>query len=138
MVTDVSESFGAVIGRYLVPLLVPAGLGMWQIAVALISGLSAKEVVVSSFAVLYGVGNANSAAGMAQISQNMAAAGFGPVNAYALMIFCLMYVPCAATIGTIQKETNSWKFTLGMIIFQLLLAWLMAVIVFQAGSIIFG
>ncbi len=138
MVTDVSESFGAVIGRYLVPLLVPAGLGMWQIAVALISGLSAKEVVVSSFAVLYGVGNANSAAGMTQISQNMAAAGFGPVNAYALMIFCLMYVPCAATIGTIQKETNSWKFTLGMIIFQLLLAWLMAVIVFQAGSIIFG
>lgn len=138
MVEDVSQSFGAMIGKGLVPLLAPAGLGMWQIAVALISGLSAKEVVVSSFAVLFGVGNANSAAGMSVITENLNASGFGAVNAYALMVFCLLYVPCAATIGTIKKETASWKFTIGMIGFQLLFAWSAAVLVFQVGSLIFG
>ena len=56
------------IGRVLVPVLNPAGLGDWRIAVALISGLSAKEVVVSSFSVLFGIGNINSAGGMNQLS----------------------------------------------------------------------
>lgn len=123
----------------LAPLLVPAGLGMWQIVVALISGISAKEVVVSSFAVLFGVSNANSTAGMQTIVENMRAIdpSFGPVNAYALMVFCLLYVPCAATIATIHKESGSWKFTGGMVLFQILLAWVMAVAVFQIGSLIF-
>jgi len=138
MVTDISESFGAILGRWMVPVLAPAGLGMWQIGVALISGLSAKEVVVSSFAVLFGVGNANSAVGMAQIADNLRMSGFGMINAYALMIFCLLYTPCAAAIGTVKKETNSWKFTFGMIVFQLIFAWLMAVIIYQAGTMIFG
>ncbi|MCR1840729.1 ferrous iron transport protein B [Murimonas intestini] len=138
MVTEVSESFGAALGRWFEPLLAPAGLGLWQIGVALISGLSAKEVVVSSFAVLFGVGNANSAAGMAQIVQNLSVYGFGALNAYALMVFCLLYTPCAATIGTIRKETHSWKFTFMMIAFQLLLAWGCAVLVFQAGSLLAG
>ena len=53
MVEDPAESFGAGLGRLLVPLLAPAGLGMWQIGVALISGISAKEVVVSSFSAWY-------------------------------------------------------------------------------------
>lgn len=66
LVTDVSDSFAAMIGHYISFLLVPAGLGSWQIVVALISGISAKEVVVSSFSVLYGIGNINSAGGMAQ------------------------------------------------------------------------
>lgn len=136
MVEDVSESFGAAIGKWLVPVLKPAGLGMWQIVVALISGLSAKEVVVSSFAVLFGVGNANSAAGMAQIVQNLSAGGFGAVNAYALMVFCLLYTPCAATIGTIQRETKSWSYTGRMILFQLAFAWLAAVLVYQIGGLL--
>lgn len=54
-----------------------AGLGLWQVAVALISGLSAKEVVVSSFSVLFGINNINSPSGMAQLSDVLAAAGFG-------------------------------------------------------------
>lgn len=137
MVDDPSKSFGASIGRFLVPVLVPAGLGMWQIVVALISGISAKEVVVSSFAVLFGVTNANSPAGMQTIVQNIqnASPGFGPLNAFSLMIFCLLYVPCIATVATIKKESGSWKFTLGMIAFQLLFAWAVSVLIFQAGSL---
>ena len=139
MVTNPAESFGAMLGRFLVPVLAPAGLGMWQIAVALIAGLSAKEVVVSSFAVLFGVANASSAAGMHVIVENIQSINpnFGPLNAYVLMIFCLLYVPCVATVATIKKESNSWKFTCGMIVFQLVFAWLVSVFVFQIGSIIF-
>ena len=138
LVKDVSGSFAAMIGRFLVPALKPAGLGSWQIAVALISGLSAKEVVVSSFSVLYGINNINSAAGMAQLSGILARDGFGAVNAYALMIFCLMYSPCVAAIGTIRRETKSLSWTAGLVIFQILIAWVMSVVVYQAGSLLVG
>ncbi len=135
MVTEVSESFGAVLGHWMEPILAPAGLGMWQIGVALISGISAKEVVVSSFCVLFGISNVNSAAGMASLTSNLAEFGFGPLNAYSMMIFCLLYVPCAATIGTIKKETGSMKFTLKMLAFQMILAWFAAVLTYQIGSL---
>lgn len=138
LASDVSTSFGAVIGKWLEPILRPAGLGMWQIAVALISGISAKEVVVSGFSVLFGVTNVSSQEGASAIMQALSAYGFGPVNAYAMMVFCLLYTPCAATIGIIKKESGSVKFTIGVIVFQLILAWLAAVLVYQVGSLIFG
>lgn len=137
MVTEVSESFGAVLGHWMEPILAPAGLGMWQIGVALISGISAKEVVVSSFCVLFGISNVNSAAGMTALNGQLAEVGFGPLNAYSMMIFCLLYVPCAATIGTIKKETGSMKFTLKMLAFQMALAWFAAVLVYQIGNLFF-
>lgn len=137
MVEDTADSFGAMIGRFLVPLLAPAGLGMWQIAVALISGISAKEVVVSSFSVLFGVSNTNSEAGMAAIVANVQAVNpsFGPLNAYCLMLFCLLYIPCVAAVATIKKESGSWKFTVRLMTFQVLLAWIAATLVFQIGSL---
>ena len=133
-----ADSFGAMIGRFMVPVLEPAGLGMWQIGVALISGISAKEVVVSSFAVLFGITNANSPEGMSLILANIRSSipGFGSLNAFCLMLFCLLYVPCAATIGTIKKESGSVKFTLKMVMFQLLLAYAVSVLVFQLGSLL--
>lgn len=136
MVDNPAESFGAVIGHLLVPVLKPAGLGMWQIGVALLLGLSAKEVVVSSFAVLFGVANANSDAGMAAIVSNIQSInpGFGALNAYCLMLFCLLYVPCVATVATVKKESGSWKFTGKMIAFQLVLAWMVTTIVYQIGN----
>lgn len=135
-VSDVSQSFAARFGHLIEPVLRPAGLGSWQIAVALISGISAKEVVVSSFSVLYGISNINSAEGMTQLTGALAMTGFGSVNAYALMIFCLLYTPCIATIATIKRETGSVRWTLGMVLFQLILAWAAAVIVYQTGSFI--
>ena len=134
---DVSASFGAMLGHALVPILKPAGLGSWQIAVALISGLSAKEVVVSSFAVLYEISNINSETGMSTLMQSLAAQGFGAVNAYALMVFCLLYSPCIAAVATIKRETHSIKWTAGMLAFQMIFAWVGAVLVYQIGSLIF-
>ncbi len=137
MVENPAESFGAAVGRLLEPVLAPAGLGMWQIGVALLSGISAKEVVVSSFTVLFGVSNANSQAGMAAIVANIQGMypGFGALNAYCLMLFCLLYVPCAATVATVKKESGSWGFTLKMIGFQMVLAWVVSVAVYQVGSL---
>lgn len=132
-VSDVTASFAAVVGKALVPVLAPAGMGTWQIAVALISGLSAKEVVVSSFSVLYGISNINSASGMSALTKSLAVAGFGSASAYALMVFCLLYSPCVAAVATIKRETGSWKFTLGMMAFQILVAWCAAVLVYQLG-----
>ncbi|QDW73688.1 ferrous iron transport protein B [Lachnospiraceae bacterium KGMB03038] len=132
-VTDISESFGAVIGRVAVPLFRPAGLGYWQIIVALIAGIAAKEVVVSSCGVLFGIQNIATDQGMGALSAILATMGFGPANAYALMVFCLLYIPCTATIATIHRELGSWKQTIGIISFQLLAAWGMSCIVYHIG-----
>ncbi len=130
---DMSEGFGAMIGKFLVPVFAPVGLGFWQIAVALIAGISAKEVVVSSCAVLFGIVNANSESGMAAFSLVLQKIGFGPLNAFCLMVFCLLYVPCAATLATIQKESGSWGFTALVTIFQLAVAWIVTFLVYQIG-----
>lgn len=140
MVENPADSFGAMLGHVLVPVLAPAGLGMWQIAVALLSGISAKEVVVSSFSVLFGVANANSDTGVAAIVENIHKINpaFGPLNAYCMMLFCLLYVPCVATVATIKKESGSWTFTAKMIVFQMVLAWAVSTLVFQVGSLLTG
>lgn len=132
-VTDMSESFGAAIGKGLTPLLIPAGLGMWQITLALISGLAAKEVVVSSFSVLFGIANINSAAGMSSLAAVLGNSGFGSLNAFALMVFCLLYTPCMATIAVIHRELKSAKWTAFTIFFQLFVAWIVTVLVYQVG-----
>lgn len=136
MVTNPAESFGAMIGRGLEPVMRPAGLGMWQIIVSLIAGISAKEVVVSSFSVLFGVGSAE-AASMTTVIDNLKNIdpSFGPLNAYCMMLFVLLYVPCAAAMATIKKESGSTAFTLKLALFQILFAWVMATIVFQIGSL---
>lgn len=132
--TDMSGSFGALIGKLLIPVLTPLGLGYWQIAVALIAGISAKEVVVSSFAVLFGVPNINSASGMQSLVGLLGGVGFSALNAYSMMVFCLLYIPCAATLATIKKETNSTKWTLFAALFQVCVAWVVSFFVFQIGS----
>ncbi len=133
---DMSGGFGAVIGRWLVPFFAPIGLGFWQIAVALIAGISAKEVVVSSCAVLFGVVNANSPAGMAQFAQVLSGIGFGPLNAFCLMVFCLLYVPCAATLATIHKESGSWGWTAFVAAFQVAVAWIVTFLAYRVGLMI--
>lgn len=131
--TEMSDSFGAVIGHYLVPFFAPIGLGFWQIAVALIAGVSAKEVVVSSCAVLFGVPNINSGAGMDTLVGILGNAGFGQLNALCLMIFCLLYIPCAAALATIRKEANSTRWMLFSALFQLVVAWGVTFVVYHVG-----
>lgn len=130
---DMAQSFGAMIGKCLVPFFAPIGLGFWQIAVALIAGVSAKEVVVSSCAVLFGIVNASSPDGMSAFASALNGIGFGPLNAFCLMVFCLLYIPCAAALATIRKESGSWAWMGFTAIFQLLVAWIVTFVVYQIG-----
>lgn len=133
---DTADSFGAVVGKWLVPVFAPIGLGFWQIVVALIAGISAKEVVVSSCAVLFGIVNASSAAGMDSFSAALQGIGFGSLNAFCLMVFCLLYIPCAAALATIRKESNSWGWMGFTAFFQLAVAWIVTFIVYRIGLLI--
>ncbi len=135
MVEDMSLSFGALMGKVAEPVLKPAGLGYWQVVVALIAGIAAKEIVVSSMTVLYGIANISSQVGMSTMIGALGSMGFTALNAYSLMVFSLLYIPCAATIATIKKETNSWKWTGIAIGLQLVMAWIVATLIYQIGSL---
>ncbi|HBN56042.1 MAG TPA: ferrous iron transport protein B, partial [Lachnospiraceae bacterium] len=132
---DMDASFGAIIGKILVPFFTPIGLGYWQIVLALISGIAAKEVVVSSCTVLFGIGNVTTRAGMSSLSALLESMGFGALNAYVLMVFCLLYVPCMAAVATIRRETGSWKWTGAMAVFQIATAWVVSFVIFQIGGL---
>ncbi len=134
-VTDISNSFGSMIGKWIVPVFQPIGLGYWQIVVALIAGISAKEVVVSSCSVLFGVSNITTTEGMASLTALLGGLGFGALNAYALMTFSLLYIPCVATLATIRRESGSWKWTGMAALFQLVLAWGVTFLVYQIGGL---
>lgn len=134
--TQIQESFGSAIGKIVEPLFVPIGLGYWQIVVALIAGISAKEVVVSSCSVLFGISNITSAEGMAALGSVLGTAGFTSLNAYCLMVFALLYTPCIAALATIKRESGSWKWTGICIVFQFAVAWFAAFLIFRIGSLL--
>jgi len=134
-VTDISQSFGSLIGKFAAPLLNPAGLGYWQIVVALIAGIAAKEVVVSSCSVLFSIQNITSPSGMDSMVAALSSLGFGAANGLALMVFCLLYVPCTASIATMHRELGSAKKTFFIILYQLAAAWVMSVIVYHIALI---
>ncbi len=134
MVNDITDSFAAVVGKGLVPIMSFAGLGHWEIIVSLISGIAAKEVVVSSMSVLYGIGNISSNEGMGSLVEILSNQGFGIINAYSMMLFTLLYVPCAATIGIIKRETKSFKMTLFAVMLQLSTAWIISTLFFQIAT----
>ena len=95
-------------------------------------------MVLTSSAVLFGIYNINSLAGMELLQGQLAAMGFGGLNAYCLMIFCLLYIPCAATLVTIKKEMGGWKWALKAALFQLGTAWVVTLLVYQIGRLFVG
>lgn len=135
-VTDITESFGSMIGKVAVPIFKPIGLGYWQIVVALIAGISAKEVVVSSCSVLFSISGINTTAGMATLADLLSSQGFTMLNAYCMMTFCLLYVPCIATLGTIRRESGSNRWTAITVGVQLAVAWLVTFLIYQTGSLL--
>ena len=122
------------IGGLIAPILAPLGFGTWQAAVALLSGLIAKEAVVSSMSLFYGFSlNASGAVVASALSGTFQT----PVAAYAFLVFVLLYVPCVAAVSTIHKEMNSTKWTIRSILWQLCSAYLVSFLVYQVGSLIF-
>ncbi len=117
------------IGRVIAPIFSPAGFGQWQAAVTLVFGIMAKEVVVGTFGVLFAVEEG-------LLGQTIATQlGWTPLVAFAFMAMSLLYIPCMATIVTIRRETNSWKWTGFIIGYTLFLGWLVATLIYQIGRI---
>ncbi|HIW93489.1 MAG TPA: ferrous iron transport protein B [Candidatus Flavonifractor merdipullorum] len=134
MVADAEHSFLGGIGSAIAPLLIPLGFGTWQAAVALLTGLIAKEMVVSSMSLFYGFSMTASGATVAAALSGTFA---DPVAAYAFLVFVLLYVPCVAAVSTIYREMNSLKWTLASIAWQLGAAYLVSFLVYQIGSLMF-
>lgn len=122
MVSDPQSSMLAALAGFLAPLFIPLGFGNWQMVTALISGFLAKESVVSMMAVVYG--------GTAAVRSAIT-----PLAAFTFMVFCLLYTPCIAAVATIRKEQGRGSAIL-MVIFQCVVAWLIAWAVHLIGSIL--
>lgn len=118
------------IGLFIAPIFRPAGFGTWQAAVGLFAGLAAKEAVIATLGMVYtGVGE-----GTALVSAIQNA--FTPLSAVSFMVMTLLYTPCAATIATIKKETNSRKWALFVALYTFLVGWTGAVLVYQIGTLL--
>ncbi len=133
MVDDLNNSILAVIGSAISWIFIPLGWGNWQSAVATITGLIAKENVVSTFGVLFG-GFDEVAENGWQVWENMRAV-FTPVAAYSFLVFNLLCAPCFAAIGAIKREMNSTKWTLFAIGYQTAFAYGIAFIIYQLGTL---
>lgn len=133
MVEDASRSLLGYVGSRIAPVLIPLGFGTWQAAVALLSGLVAKEMVVSSMSMLYGF---SVTAGGATVAAALSSTFQSPAAAYAFLVFVLLYVPCVAAVSTIRKEMNSLKWTLASVAWQIGAAYLGSFLVYQIGSLI--
>ena len=113
----------------------------WKIGVSLLTGSAAKEVVVSTLAVLY-TGNADEDQSSLQerllsSTNSDGTPTFTPLVVISLLLFILIYFPCIATIAAIKEESGSWKWGLFSIVYTTLLAWLISFSVFQIGSLFF-
>lgn len=122
-----AESILGRIGLSIAPIFKPAGFGNWQAAVGLFSGIAAKEAVVATLGMVY--------AGVEEGAElvSVIRTAFTPLSAASFMVMTLLYTPCVATISTIKKETNSWKWAIFATLYTFFIGWLMAVLVFQVG-----
>lgn len=119
---DAGDSIIAQIGKLIAPVFAPLGFGSWQTATSLVTGITAKEVVISTLSVLSG------GDGGVTLSQF-----FTPLTAYTFLVFCLLYPPCVAALATIRREIDSATSTFTLICYELAVAWIVAFIVRNIG-----
>lgn len=132
MVEDASQSMLGALGGFIAPIFAPLGFGHWQAAVALLTGLIAKEMVVSSLSMFYGF---SLTAASSQVAAAMV--GFTPLSAFSMLVFILLYVPCVAAVSTLFKELGSPKWAWFSIFWQLGCAYVVSLLVYQLGALFF-
>lgn len=128
---DGEQSILASIGNSIKWIFAPLGFGNWQSAMAVVTGFLAKEVIVSTFGIVYGLGEVaeDSPELLTHISQY-----FTPVSAYAFMVFALLASPCSAALGATKTEMGGWKWLFISMAWQTGLAYVAALIIYQVGS----
>lgn len=140
------NSYIGMLGKTIQPIMAPLGFD-WKMTISIISGLAAKEIVVSTLAVLYQVDESvqtQSQSLVEKIQSQTYTSGpkkgepvFTPIVALSFMIFVLLYFPCIGVIATITREAGHWKWGLFTVVYTTLVAWVVSFFVYQAGSILF-
>ncbi len=131
------NSYIGQIGHFVEPVMRPLGFD-WKISVSIITGMAAKEIVVSTLGVLYPGDGQSQESLQTRIQKERYSDGtpvFTPIVAIALMLFVLIYFPCIATIVAIKEESGSWKWGLFTIVYTTLLAWVIAFLTYQIGML---
>ena len=122
VVADSAASLLALIGRWIAPIFRPLGFGDWRCATALISGFIAKESVVSTLQVLLG------GAAISSLLSTRAAVSF--------LVFTLLYTPCVAAVATIRRELDSRLKTVGVVLLQCTVAWIVAFVAYAIAGLV--
>lgn len=129
MVSNSGDSMLGQLGKWMSGMFAPLGFGTWQATVSILTGLVAKESVVSTMNVLY-AGSGSISTALTQV--------FTPLSAYAFMTFTLLYMPCISAFVTIRREMNSLKWALATALYQTGVAYLLSLAIFQIGSLVIG
>jgi ferrous iron transport protein B len=126
-----------IIGHSIEPVMKPLGFD-WRLSVSILSGLAAKEVVVSTLAVIFQTDNHSGKASLVekiQTQQNSAGKPlFTPLTAFSFMLFILTYFPCIGVVAAISRESGSWKWAAFTVFYTTGIAWLLSFTVYQVGS----
>ena len=128
VVTESASSLLALVGRLIAPIFAPLGFADWRVATSLISGFVAKEAVVSTLSVLTGTG-------ITQL-HTVLSSMFTPLSAVSFLLFTLLYTPCVAAVATMKRELKSGIATLGVVIMQCGIAWIVAFAAYQIGGLL--
>lgn len=132
------NSYIGKIGKAIEPVVRPLGFD-WKIGVSLLSGLAAKEIVISTLGVLY-TGDGDDESTLAQKLPNETTADGAPtfsiLKVISLLLFVLIYFPCVATIAAIKEETGTWKWGIFSMLYTTILAWVVSFVVFQTGTML--
>lgn len=126
------------IGKTIEPVMRPLGFD-WKVSVSLLSGMAAKEIVVSTLGVLYTGDGDNQESLKTRIANDTQPDGsktFNTLNVISLLLFILIYFPCIATVAAIKGESGSWKWAIFNILYSTVLAWLVSFSVYQIGTLI--
>jgi ferrous iron transport protein B len=135
-----SKSFMGIIGHFIEPVMKPLGFD-WRLSASLLSGLAAKEVVVSTLGVIFQSGSQSGKTSLVEKIQTQKASDgsvmFTPLKAFSFMLFILIYFPCVGVVAAIKRESGSWKWAAFTVFYTTGIAWIMSFTVFQVGSLFF-
>lgn len=137
MVDDMSESFLATLGGWMSTLFVFHGFGDWEAGSAVLTGIMAKEAVISTMGILYGLPDLSPDTETVEAVGIVAGSGFQAaftaMSALAFMVFSQLYTPCMTALGTIKKEAGGWKWFFFSAVGNFVVAWIISLIVYQVG-----
>ena len=141
MTEDMDQSYLAGIGSAASTIFAPQGFDTWESGAAIVTGIMAKEAVVSTMGILYGTDELSTEdedieESASTLMETSLGGAFTPLAALAFMVFTQLYTPCMTALGTIKKETQSWKWMAFAFAYTFAVAWVVSLIVYQGGKLL--